>query len=163
MPKSEHIHSGYQYSFSHSVACNPKVARALKRFPSDNQIDELLKLAQKQANTLIQFTGMQKVPGVEGGSVTSPVTGDHHAGVSISITKQYCYKSQPSNIEDQSIDDLEDVISEAAMISGDRCTLDHELILDEETHTSLETETTQSSRMSIQTLLNPQGKLIGTP
>ncbi|KAA1075392.1 hypothetical protein PGT21_034660 [Puccinia graminis f. sp. tritici] len=158
MPNSEHIHSGYKYSFSDAVVCDPKLTCALKEFPSDCQIDELLKLAEKRANILIEFTGMQKVPGekISDSSLpcSSPVTSSKD-DVSISITKQYYYK--PHN-HDQSDDNTNIAIKEAALIAGERHALDHELASHEETHESLESQTTQTSRVSIQSLLNPQSK-----
>ncbi|KAA1137387.1 hypothetical protein PGTUg99_002465 [Puccinia graminis f. sp. tritici] len=155
MPKSDHIHSGYQYSFSDSVVFDPKLTSALKKFPNDNQIDELLKLAKNRAETLIKFTGMQEVPS-EDSSHSSPGPSFDNDDVSFSITKQYYFKSQPAHIDNQQTNNLQDAIAEAALIAGDRCALDHELISQEETHELLETETVKTSRMTIQSLLNPQ-------
>ncbi|KAH9449739.1 hypothetical protein Pst134EB_020554 [Puccinia striiformis f. sp. tritici] len=154
MPKSEHVHSGYQYSFSDSVVCNPKLTSALKVFPNNEQIDELLKVAEKRAKALIKFTGMQEVPGEECVHLSFDTSGQHD-DVLFSIMKQYYYKSPPGHMNDRQKEDLKDAMAEAALVAGARCTLDHEILLQEETHELLETETVQTSRMAIHDLLNP--------
>ncbi|KAH9450992.1 hypothetical protein Pst134EB_018497 [Puccinia striiformis f. sp. tritici] len=120
MLKSDHIHSGYQYSFSDSVVCSPKLTDASKKFPNNEQIDELLKLAEKRAKTLIKFTGMQKVPGKESSRSSTGRSVDNASDdVLFSITKQYCFKSPPAHHNHREKNDLSDVIAEAALVAGD--------------------------------------------
>ena len=42
---------------------DPKVTNHLTQFPTNKQISQLLMLAQKRAEALVEFTGMQKIPG----------------------------------------------------------------------------------------------------
>ncbi|KNF02972.1 hypothetical protein PSTG_03921 [Puccinia striiformis f. sp. tritici PST-78] len=67
----------YQYSFLDLVVYNPKLTSALIVFPSNKQVNELLKLAEKRAKTLIEFAGMQEVPGEESGNLSLDTSGQH--------------------------------------------------------------------------------------
>ncbi|POW04665.1 hypothetical protein PSHT_11126, partial [Puccinia striiformis] len=58
-----------------TMVCNPKLTSALKGFPSNKQVTELLKLAEKRAKTLIEFAGMQEVPGEESGNLSLNTSG----------------------------------------------------------------------------------------
>lgn len=56
MAPSEHMHAGYQRSFSEEhEGLNME---SLSYFPTDSEISEDLAIASKQANSLIHFTGM---------------------------------------------------------------------------------------------------------
>ncbi|KAI7933152.1 hypothetical protein MJO29_017010, partial [Puccinia striiformis f. sp. tritici] len=138
MPKSEHVHSGYQYSFLDFVVCNPKLTSALKVFPSSKQIDELLKLAEKRAKTLIEFAGMQEVPGEESCNLSLDTSGQHGEFVH---NQAILLLFTPGHMNDRQKDNVNDAMAEAALVAGARCTLDHELLLQEESHEVLETET----------------------
>ncbi|POV95464.1 hypothetical protein PSTT_16233, partial [Puccinia striiformis] len=120
-----------------TMVCNPKLTSALKGFPSNKQVTELLKLAEKRAKTLIEFAGMQEVPGEESGNLSLNTSGQD-GGVLFSITKQYYYHN------------VNDAMAEAALVA-------------EESHELLETETVQTSRMAIHNLLNPQPSEVQIP
>ncbi|KAI7942943.1 hypothetical protein MJO29_012787 [Puccinia striiformis f. sp. tritici] len=160
MPKWDHIHSGdFHLSCHFYYAERSDNQIALKEFPTNKQIAKLLKLAEKQAETLIKFTGMQKVPGVEssqsstGLSVNNVISPSAHKYIMLttntsddvlfSITKQYYFKSPRAHNNHRQTNELEDAFSEAVLIAG-------------ETHELLETETAKTSDPSP---LNPQGKL----
>ncbi|KAI7961350.1 hypothetical protein MJO28_001839 [Puccinia striiformis f. sp. tritici] len=89
MPKSEHVHSGWLHCFFHLYCCIrsdnriqlncrlPILFFGFGVFPSNKQVNELLKLAEKRAKTLIEFAGMQEVPGEESGNLSLDTSGQH--------------------------------------------------------------------------------------
>jgi hypothetical protein len=44
---------------------DPKLVSRLSLFPDNQEIDKILQMAQKRANALIAFTGMQKIAGIK--------------------------------------------------------------------------------------------------
>ncbi|KAH9821767.1 hypothetical protein DFH28DRAFT_1187082 [Melampsora americana] len=60
MPKSEHIHAGYQNAFQDSFFKTKEFMSGLMCFPSDIQLRSLIDIAKKRATSLIQFTGIAK-------------------------------------------------------------------------------------------------------
>ncbi|PLW43999.1 hypothetical protein PCANC_08582 [Puccinia coronata f. sp. avenae] len=141
MPKSEHIHAA--------------------KFPTNEQIDNLLEIAQKRANVLIHFTGMQKVTGEKSDPALAEATSPQD-DVSVSINQAYYYKSNPALINDQS-DDIHVAIQDAALVASKRHILDHDLLSNKETHEQLDTQITQNSRMSIHNLLSSPAASSDTP
>ncbi|KAI7941016.1 hypothetical protein MJO28_013301, partial [Puccinia striiformis f. sp. tritici] len=134
MPKWDHIHSGdFHLSCHFYYAERSDNQIALKEFPTNKQIAKLLKLAEKQAETLIKFTGMQKVPGVEssqsstGLSVNNVISPSAHKYIMLttntsddvlfSITKQYYFKSPRAHNNHRQTNELEDAFSEAVLIA----------------------------------------------
>ncbi|KAG0151550.1 hypothetical protein CROQUDRAFT_36600, partial [Cronartium quercuum f. sp. fusiforme G11] len=53
MPKFEHIHSSYYFSFEEDTHNNPEVLANSSIFPTNAQIDSILPIAKKQAGALI--------------------------------------------------------------------------------------------------------------
>ncbi|EGG10172.1 uncharacterized protein MELLADRAFT_94558 [Melampsora larici-populina 98AG31] len=154
MPKSEHIHAGYNLSFSDEPA-SLEQAKLLKIFPSDQRIHSIMALAEKRAQTLIEFTGMQVV------SRAKPTPSDHQHNpdeshidedhsVSVGITKRYDIVYQ----EDENDPQLGASLHAAASITQERHNLDCDLdSLDDVTIESVELN---ANRMSISSLLNPK-------
>ena len=54
---------GYQYLFSKTCLTNSDINKMLTQFPTNSQISQLLMVAQKRADALVEFAGMQRIPG----------------------------------------------------------------------------------------------------
>ncbi|KAA1067975.1 hypothetical protein PGT21_023750 [Puccinia graminis f. sp. tritici] len=150
MPKSEHIHS-------ESYVQKSEISKKLCHFPTNQQIDDLLSIAQKRADVLISFAGMQKIPGVTIGEISDLSDSDIIStpdDVSSSTTKAYYYKPNATSIDDPS-DNINNAMQDAAVVASERQELENNLLECEATHEMLENELVQTSRISIQNLLNP--------
>ncbi|KAA1113442.1 hypothetical protein PGT21_031633 [Puccinia graminis f. sp. tritici] len=149
MPKSEHIHS-------ESYVQKSEISKKLCHFPTNQQIDDLLSIAQKRADVLISFAGMQKIPGVTIGEISDLSDSDITStpdDVSSSTTKAYYYKPNATSIDDPS-DNINNAMQDAAVVASERQELENNLLECEATHEMLENELVQTSRISIQNLLN---------
>ncbi|PLW27462.1 hypothetical protein PCASD_19515 [Puccinia coronata f. sp. avenae] len=155
MPNSEHVHSGYRYSFSEASHLDPKLVSRLSLFPDNQEIDKILQMAQKRANALIAFTGMQKIAGIKSKKSPDAVVSGENDGVSISITKLYYYKSTRRILSDEP-DNINEAIAEAASLAGERHSLEHNILEQADEHDALNETIHTNSRMSIQNLLNPR-------
>ncbi|PLW19467.1 hypothetical protein PCANC_08750 [Puccinia coronata f. sp. avenae] len=139
-------------SFSH---LDPKLVSRLSLFPDNQEIDKILQMAQKRANALIAFTGMQKIAGIKSKKSPDAVVSGENDGVSISITKLYYYKSTRRILSDEP-DNINEAIAEAASLAGERHSLEHNILEQADEHDALNETIHTNSRMSIQNLLNPR-------
>ncbi|KAA1082066.1 hypothetical protein PGTUg99_011906 [Puccinia graminis f. sp. tritici] len=100
---------------------------------------------------------MQKIPGVTIGEISDLSDSDITStpdDVSSSTTKAYYYKPNATSIDDPS-DNINNAMQDAAVVASEQQELENNLLECEATHEMLETELVQTSRISIQNLLNP--------
>ncbi|PLW26131.1 hypothetical protein PCASD_24687 [Puccinia coronata f. sp. avenae] len=145
----------YRYSFSEASHLDPKLVSRLSLFLDNQEIDEILQMAQKRANALIAFTGMQKIAGNKSKKSPDAVVSGENDGVSISITKLYYYKSTRRILSDEP-DNINEAIAEAASLAGECHSLEHNILEQADEHDALNETIHTNSRMSIQNLLNPR-------
>lgn len=132
-------------------------AKLLATYPSDSEIHDILALAEKRAQVLIEFTGMGVVPRAKATHLANhrnigedPIAEDD--SVSVAITKRYDIVYRTTTDDPQTAASLHT----AASITQARHNLDCELeAIDDSVIESLEVA---ANRMSIANLLNPQGE-----
>jgi hypothetical protein len=116
-------------------------------------------LAEKRAQTLIEFTGMQAVPRPRSTqsadrqkSGESQVDEDHN--ISVSITKHYDIVYNDVDNDSQ----MRESLHAAASITQERHSLDCDL--DSLDNSTIDSDELTANRISIASLLNPEGELV---
>ncbi|EGG06868.1 uncharacterized protein MELLADRAFT_86302 [Melampsora larici-populina 98AG31] len=159
MPKSEHIHSGYQNAFQDFFLKSDEVVSGLKCFPNDLQLRSLIDIAKTRAASLIKFVGIEKcnvnLPDVID-IPPSPQLDDssesqaEETDTSISVTKRYEVTYEVPLDETA----IRDSISEAAHSVEDHQRLKSELAALELNYEGTERREFSATRILIANLLN---------
>lgn len=147
MPSSECIHSGYQHSFDNFSGDNSR----LYDYPTDAEIYKILHIAQKRAESLITFTGMQKLNEPFDFAPSATDVNDDIFGFNHQETEDQSASSHPQS-------DTSAAIQTAATQVGRRHELDQQLEELELTDEAIDKDYISANKMSLSNLLNPEGK-----